>query len=385
MVRILLCMDTSTEYNRAIIRGIISYSQTHDNCLLLSRVPSCLLAESPERKDKIEQWIKDWGINAIIVGLLSYDDLLPLSNLDISVVLQNTSVQPERISTINEEYIITGQIAADFFINKKYINYAYFGLKNIYWSEERARGFRNEVRRHNVTYNEYMVETNTIDEESKITKWLTSLQKPVAIFCCNDKHALVISELCHIAKIDVPQEVSILGVDNDELICNVSNPPLSSLTLNVENAGYETGHLLHSLENIESKSSFVVSIKPGIVVQRGSTQKHNVKDKEVSKMLEYIDANYTHSISTKDVFSQAFLCRRAAEIRFKEMTDMTVYKYLTEQRLNHLCALMETTNLSLAECASRSGISSLNYLFHLFKKNFGCSPNEWRKSRRKKS
>lgn len=379
MISILLCMDTSTEYNRAIIRGISSYSEEHDNCLLLSRVPSCIIVDSA-RKEKIAQWAKDWNMDAIIVGILPYDDLLPLADLNASVIFQNLDSKSKGVSAINEEYSETGQIAADFFIRKRFENFAYFGIKNAFWSEQRAQGYRNRILGSGFNHSEYMIKTDTIDEAQKIIRWLKDLPKPVAIFCCNDKHALVISEYCHIAKIDIPREISILGVDNDELICNLSSPPLSSIVLDAEQAGYEVGQQLAEQKSAKDNHLFVVSIKPGIIIQRGSTKKHNIEDKEVAKMLEFIDDNFTRDISTTEIFDQAFLCRRAAEIRFKKVTGMTVYRYLIEQRLNHLCTLLKTTDLSLTDCAARSGIFGISYLFHIFKKYKGCSPTVWRSS-----
>ena len=380
MVRILLCMDSSSEYDRAIARGIVSYSQEHHNCLLLSRVPSSLIASS-KKGNRIVQWAKDWKADAII-GRWPYEDLLPLSNLDISVVILNLDSRHTGFSTITGEYVRTGQIAAEYFINRKFVNFAFFGVSSIIWSEERAQGYRNVVRSHGFSYSEYMIGTNTVDEASEIISWLEGLPKPVAVFCGDDEYALAISEYCHMARIQVPHEVSIMGVDNDELICNISDPPLSSIVLNAEHGGYEVGRMLHELERTSDRPKFVISIKPGIIVQRGSTKRHNVDDKEVAKMLEFIDDNYTREITTDEIFEQAFLCRRTAEIRFKKLTGTTVYKYLVEQRINHLCALMETTDLSLADCASRSGIFDLNYLFHVFKKYKGCSPVVWRNSKR---
>ena len=380
MVRTLLCIDTSSEYDRAIVRGLISYSQEHGNCLLLSRIPSSLRAQS-KNGYRIAQWARDWKADAII-GRWPYADLLPLSNLDISVVIQNLDSRQTGFSTITGEYIRTGEIAAEFFIKRRFTNFAFFGVKDIIWSEERAQGFRNVIRLHNLHYSEYLVTKDPESESPEICRWLRALPKPVAIFCSDDGYALTISENCRLARITVPQEVAILGVDNDELICNISDPPLSSIVLDAEKGGYEVGRMLHEQEQSVDRPIFVISIRPGLIVQRGSTRQHNVEDKEVAKMLEFIDYNFTREISTKDIFDNAFLCRRAAEIRFKKVTGTTVYRYLIEQRLDHLCSLLETTDLSLTECATRSGIFDINYLFHVFKKVKGCSPASWRRSKR---
>lgn len=380
MVRTLLCIDTSSEYDRSIVRGLISYSQEHGNCLLLSRIPSSLSAQS-KNGYRIAQWARDWKADAII-GRWPYDDLLPLSNLDISVVIQNLNSRQTGLSTITGEYIRTGEIAAEFFIKRRFVNFAFFGVKDIIWSEERAQGFRNTVKLHGLNYREYMVQKAPESESSEISHWLAELTKPVAVLCCDDEYALAVSEYCRLARIKVPQEVAILGVDNDELLCNISDPPLSSIDLDAEKGGYEVGRMLHEQEMSGDRPIFVISIKPGLIVQRGSTKQHNVEDKEVAKMLEYIDYNFTREITTKEIFDNAFLCRRAAEIRFKKVTGTTVYRYLIEQRLDHLCSLLETTDLSLTECAARSGIFDINYLFHVFKKVKGCSPVSWRKSKR---
>ena len=380
MVRTLLCIDTSSEYDRAIVRGLISYSQEHGNCLLLSRIPSSLRAQS-KNGYRIAQWARDWKADAII-GRWPYADLLPLSNLDITVVIQNLDSRQTGFSTITGEYIRTGEIAAEFFIKRRFTNFAFFGVKDIIWSEERAQGFRNVIRLHNLHYSEYLVTKDPESESPEIRRWLRALPKPVAIFCSDDGYALTISENCRLARITVPQEVAILGVDNDELICNISDPPLSSIVLDAEKGGYEVGRMLHEQEQSVDRPIFVISIRPGLIVQRGSTRQHNVEDKEVAKMLEFIDYNFTREISTKDIFDNAFLCRRAAEIRFKKVTGTTVYRYLIELRLDHLCSLLETTDLSLTECATRSGIFDINYLFHVFKKVKGCSPASWRRSKR---
>ena len=382
MVRTLLCIDTSSEYDRSIVRGLIQYSQEHGNCLLLSRIPSSLSAES-KKGYRIAQWARDWKADAII-GRWPYDDLLPLSSLDCSVVIQNLNSRQTGFSTITGDYIRTGEIAADFFIRRRFVNFGFFGLKDIIWSEERAQGFRNAVKLHGFSYQEYAIQTTPEQESAEIIRWLTGLPKPVAVFCCDDEYALAVSEHCRLARIKVPQEVAILGVDNDELLCNISDPPLSSIVLDAEKGGYEVGRMLHEQEKESSgnKPIFVISIKPGIIVQRGSTQQHNVEDKEVARMLEFIDRNLTREITTAEIFENAFLCRRAAEIRFKKVTGTTVYKYLIDRRIDHLCSLLETTDLSLSECAARSGIFDINYLFHVFKKVKGCSPASWRRAKR---
>lgn len=379
MVRTMLCIETSSEYDRAIVRGLLAYSQEHGNCLHLSRVPASVRKASKDG-NSIVKWVKEWKADAFI-GRWPYNDTLPLASLNCTVVIQNFLPWQTGFSKITGDYIRTGEIAASFFIKRRFSHFAYFGVKGISWSEERGKGFRDIIKFHGLDYQEYLVRKTMASESEQIIQWLKSLPKPSAIFCCNDEYALTISENCSMAKIRVPQDISILGVDNDELICNISDPPLSSIVLDAENGGYELGRMLDEQARSSDKANFITLINPCNIVQRGSTRQIYTKDIAVEKMLEFIDGNFTTITNSKVIFDMAFLCRRAAEIRFKNATGVTVYRYLIEKRLNYLCTLLETTDLSLSECAVRSGFHNMNHLFHLFKKEKGCSPAAWRKSK----
>lgn len=377
MIRVLLCMDTSSEYDRSLIRGMIHYSHDHNNCMLFSRIPNILRLQS-EKGRRVAKWAKDIKAD-VIIGRWDYNDTLPLSELNISVVLQNLHRRQPDFSTITGEYISTGRMAAQFFLKKNLLHYAFFGHKDVVWSEERRLGFQEEIEKHReLTYSYYEVSSEVQSENAAICRWLEGLPKPVAVFACDDEYALTLSEACLQCRLKVPDDVAILGVDNNELICNISAPPLSSIVLDAENGGYELGKKLHEQYNAGVVKPFSISIRPGAIIQRNSTMLYNFGDKVVEKMLEYINGNFQQGITSDNIFSQVNLCRRAAEIRFKAKTGTTVYKYLTQVRLNHLCSLLETTALPLAECAELSGIFDTNNLFHTFRKFKGCTPGQWR-------
>ncbi len=172
--------------------------------------------------------------------------------LNIPVILQNYKDRSRYFSNLTGDYYGTGEMAAKFFIKRRYRNFAFYGNKGVVWSRERAEGFRKEVEKIGGNY--FYFESENLNGEqwssSHIDEWLFSLPKPVALFACDDSFALQISEICKINNILIPQEIALLGVDNDELICNLSDPPISSIVLDVERGGC----LAFSLFSLQKKN-----------------------------------------------------------------------------------------------------------------------------------
>ena len=170
------------------------------------------------REEWVVEWAKQWKADAII-GRWDDRKMHLLNNLNIPVVLQNNSRRSDVFSNLTGDYDGTGKMAAQYFRKKLYTDYAFFGLRDIVWSEERCEGYRKEVLNNNGRFYSYM-EKESGDDREKIMEWLIKLPKPVALFCCDDEHAQFITETCKICNIRVPEDIAILGVDDDELLCS---------------------------------------------------------------------------------------------------------------------------------------------------------------------
>ena len=153
-----------------------------------------------------------------------------------------------------------------------------------------------EVLANGGNFYQYM-ENESKDEMNEIKNWLKHLPKPLALFCCDDAHALLITEICKVEGISIPSEVSVLGVDDDELLCDISDPTISSIRMDVENGGYLTCQLLNERIHKRDTRTFNVSIKPLSISERGSTRMHNIDDKHVAKLVDYIQEHYFEDLS----------------------------------------------------------------------------------------
>ncbi|MDY3782765.1 MAG: DNA-binding transcriptional regulator [Candidatus Cryptobacteroides sp.] len=378
MKRVMLLIDCAGEFDRRLMRGMFRYSKENGGWLFY-RIPPAMNDSRPEGASLIADWARKWKADAI-VGRWNFSDTSELERLKIPIVLQNIKSRSERFSNLTGDYFGTGKMAADFFYQRRYVNFGYFGVKGLIWSEERRMGFENEARKLGCIVNSLMVNVQEEHNEALIGQWICSLPKPAAVFACDDSHALVISEACRMNGLSIPDDITLLGVDNDELICEISDPPISSISLDVEQGGYLVAQHLGDLIDKKKEGSFNVTIAPGAIIQRFSTQRHNIADPYIDKLIRYIEDNFTQDISTSQILAQVPLSRRSVELKFrKEMNGITIYKYLTICRIEYFAQLLTTTSLPLGEIAMMAGISDYSNFSRIFKKVKGISPMEYRR------
>lgn len=149
--------------------------------------------------------------------------------------------------------------------------------------------------------------------------------------------------------IPIPEEIALLGVDNDELMCNISDPPISSIELEVERGGYSIGRLIHQQIKKEHEGTFNIVINPIRIELRQSTEKHNIKDPYILEVVKYIDSHYSSDLTIESLLANIPLSRRNFEVKFKNALNTSIYQYILNCRCNHLADLLLTTDRPLAD------------------------------------
>ncbi len=379
MNRILLLIDYSSEFSRRILKGLIQYSKDHGPWIFY-RLPSYY--KTLYGKEGIIQWAKEWKADAI-VARWDHEGTNLLESLGIPIVLQNYRERSPYFSNLTGDYIGTGGMAARFFIKRRFRNFAFYGNKDVVWSRERAEGFMHEVEK--VGGNFYYFESENLNGEQwstahlQLDEWLFSLPKPVGLFACDDSFALQVSEICKINNIKIPEEISLLGVDNDELICNLSDPPISSIVLDVEKGGYEVGRLIDRLLGKDRIEPFNVVIEPKGFELRKSTEKYNISNEHISKVVNYIEDNFTTDINIEEFSEMMPFSRRNLEVKFKGEMGTSIYQFILNCRIDYFAHLLLTTDRTLFDLALESGFNDCKNISRIFKKIKGATPAEYRK------
>jgi len=378
MLKILLLIDYSSNFSRRLLEGLIKYSKENGPWMFY-RLPEYY--KTLYGKEGILRWVKEWNADAIIAQW-GNEGINLLKSLDIPVILQNYEKRSDYFSNLTGDYKATGKMAAKFFAQKGFHNFAFYGNKGVVWSLERAEGYRREVERTGGDY--YYFETENLSGEQwsrshiHLDDWLLSLPKPIALFACDDYFALQVSEICKINNIKIPDEISLLGVDNDELICNLSDPPISSIVLELEKGGYETGRLIDKLVKKEKVGQFNIVINPVRVEVRLSTEKYDVSSKYILEVVKYIEENFKSDISIDELSHLVPLSRRNLEVKFKKDLGTSIYQFILNCRVEHLAYLLLTTDRSLFDLAYEVGFKDCKNVSRVFKKFKSDSPNEYR-------
>ena len=217
------------------------------------------------------------------------------------------------------------------------------------------------------------------DSRDALGKWLQGLEKPSAVLAAFDDRARDVLEACRANGIDVPGQLSVLGIGNDEPICEMSVPALSSVEVDFKHEGYSAARELQAMmlrHRVPAKRIILCGVKE--VVFRTSTSALKTPAALVQRAKKFIDRHALDGITTADVVVQLNVSRSLADLRFREATGTSILEAILARRLDEVKRLLEGTNLRMSEIATRCGYRDANYLKNLFKKRFGMSMRAWR-------
>jgi LacI family transcriptional regulator len=381
MHKIVLLIDISEEYGQNLLKGVVRYSKEHGPWLFC-RMP--LFYRETLGMQGIVDFAKEWEADGIIAQLYNDLDVKKVLDAGIFLIVEDFKERFSDIPNITGGYFEAGKIGAEYFLEKGFKNFAFYGFKNIVWSRERAEGFANYLNTFGFEVY-YFDSDHTPSRElwyyktSVLSQWLQSLPKPIAIMACDDERGQHITEACKHAKIQIPEDIAVLGVDNDKMTCNLSDPPLSSINLDTEKGGYEAARLMDLMITKQVKQPYDILVEPTHVITRHSTDIASANDKYIAKALKFIHQNIENRINVADVLKQVPLSRRALEKRFQETTGTGVYKYIYNLQIQKFAQQLLETNKTISEIAIDSGFDNSKNISRQFKQVKGCTPVEFRR------
>lgn len=381
MYKIILLLDFAEEYSKSLLKGISKYS-AENGPWTYCRMP--LYYRETIGLEGILQWAVEWGAHGIIGQLYNEMDLNGMKNFNIPIIAQDFKERFEEIPNITGAYRETGLLGAEYFLKKGYKNFAFYGFNDIVWSRERAEGFEEKLKSLNfkVHYFEHRKSRSTdlwYYKSNSLSKWLLSLPKPIALMTCDDNQGLHITEACKQNKIRIPEEVAVLGVDNDEMLCELSDPPLSSIGLDIEKGGYDTAKLMEHMIQNGHEAYYDIVVKPTQIITRQSTDIYATNDNHIASTLRFIHKNIEKNLQVEEVVEQVPLSRRTLEKRFLQITGYPIYKYIFNLRIEKFTQKLLETDQTIFEIALDLGLNDSKNIARQFKQVKGCNPIEYRK------
>lgn len=383
--RVALLVETSRGYGRSMLRGIVQYARLHGPWQFYV-TPGDFEQALPE----MEQW-GGTGIIARIetrkVAQAIVASGLPTIALDISQNLPMDVLSKAPMSEIASDSFGAAVAAAEHLLERGLRNFGYVGEVNRQWSHVREEGFCARLAKEGIQpfiYEnpKHRREQTWEREQPRLSDWIASLPTPIGIMACNDDRGRQVLDACSAAGIIVPMEVAVVGVDNDELLCELASPPLSSVALNAEVGGFRAAALLDKMMRGEICKKELLVVEPLYVVQRRSTEPSAVDDPEVAFALHFIQTHAAKPINIEDIVSELNVSRRMFEIRFRQIVGRTPHQELRRARLLRAQRLLLETDLSIAEISLAAGFCSSAHLGNVFQKDLKMTPAQYRRRHR---
>jgi len=277
-----------------------------------------------------------------------------------------------------------GKTSAQFFLHRGYRSLAYVGLacaSERYNNSLRGDSFLQTARDSGAHVADYAF-TNDSDRSSPdivaLSKWLSSLQKPCGIMAYNDCIARQVLDAAHYAKLTVPSQIAIIGVDDEREICESTRPTLSSLLPDFELSGHMAAKLLDAAMTQRKSLPSLTRVGLHSFIERASTCDLSGSGRIVTLAAEQIRKNALGDISVYAIAHSLNVSLRLLEKRYREVKGMSMHDDILNRRLLHACELLKTSKLSLSEIAARCGVHRTASFAALFRKRFGQTMTAWR-------
>jgi LacI family transcriptional regulator len=227
------------------------------------------------------------------------------------------------------------------------------------------------------------MEQHGLSAQRQIARWLKSQPHPLAVFACNDVRAQQVLNACREHGIRVPEDVAVIGVDNDNVLCQLCDPPLTSIEPDTETLGYNAAKALAQMMRKQSVERPFTAVPPRGLVERASTDVIAVGDPVLAEALRFIRSSVSQGIAVKDVLAHLNRSRTDLENRFKQALNCTVYEEIFRRRMTLVGRLLRETELPLREVANKAGFTTAAHLCRLFRIEHGRTPIEYRRDMKK--
>jgi LacI family transcriptional regulator len=377
--KIALLIETSREFGRSFLYGVARYSRTHG--------PWIFYKETGGLERSIPK-IKDWGADAVMTRTIKDVEQLHSLNIPIIYVIHHERSDSPYPSVITDSENI-GRMAAEHFLDRGFRNFAFCGFDEMSWSVQRGEFFEKYLKKAGFSVNVYTQPPSKVlqrweNEQRLLAEWIKGLPKPIAIMACNDDRGQHVIEACKAAGIKIPEEVAVLGADNDILVCDLCEPPLSSVALNTEKAGYDAAELLDKLMHGEKMTGQKILVEPTHIATRRSTDILSIQDPDVAEALRFIRNNCRAQITVDDVVESLPVSRRVLEKRFRKLLNRSVLEEIRKARTDAAARMLVETEMPIAQIAEKLGYTETAHLSRYFHKEKGVSPIAFRKRIRPK-
>jgi LacI family transcriptional regulator len=379
--QVLLLIETSRAYGRGLVEGIARYAEENG--------PWSMFFEERGLADPLPRWLNKWRGDGIIARTPRKADIHKITAMRLPIV-ELFAGPKAGIPRVYQDEDAVGRLAAEHFVSCGLRNFAFFATDHAEWIDERRCAFERVLQENGhacqpspfITPNGSIRGSSRQFDDRSVIRWLRKLPQPCGVFCASDFYAMQLIRACRTGGILVPEQIAILGVDNDPVFCGTSFPRLSSIDLGSPRIGYRAAALLDRLMSGKAAPPEGVCVEPLQLIARESTDILAVEDAEMALAARMIREQACQRLRVSQVATALGLSLRVFEQRFRIAMHRSPKEAIIRVRLERAKLLLATTNLAVAIVAKKSGFGSQEYFARLFHRRTGMTPRAFRNERR---
>lgn len=373
-------MGQDAGFHRRVLLGVRAYAGPAKRWFFFNAAPT------PAVLRPLEEW-EPHGIIAHLNDAKVARAILKLGKpvVDTACVLRDLGVP-----AVDVDHLAVGRMAADYFVARGYRNFGYYGSEVAYLGQLRQASYRQALEERGFPVSSCGVEylprlperTSWKGVNTRVRQWLKALAKPVAVLADHDVSAHDLADMCQIVGLRVPDEVAILGVDDDELECQLAFLPLSSVAVPAERVGFQAATLLDRMLAGKRVAAETIFLPPTRVVTRHSTSRFAVEEPMVTAALHYIRNHLADPLKVSTIAAALVVRRRELEQKFRKCLGRSVLAEIHRARVERVKELLTETGLSMADVAAQAGFSTAQRMATVFRKLTGLTPGSYRQQNR---
>lgn len=381
MRHVAILVETARAYGRGVIRGVARYNRRQGHWSTYFQPQG--LGDPPP------PWLRKWKGDGIIARIDTAATARVVANVGVPVVNLRSTLPHLPFPFIGADNRAVARLAADHLLERGFQHFALCGYQRGYHLgfDKRQDCFRQCIKRAGCRCDELVLPRGDLrppsweKEQHRIAEWLASLPHPVGVMATNDDCGLQVLDACRRIGLSVPDQVAVLGCENDEYACSLSIPPLSSIDLNSEQAGYEAAVLLDRLMAGERPPKRLPEITPLGVVARRSTDVLAISDVRVVQAVHFIRRYACRPIAVMDVVAHVRVSRTTLQNRVREVLGRTIHQEIVRVQIARAKELLRAATVPVKQVARECGFKNVQYFTRAFHRATGQTPARFQRSR----
>ncbi|MCA8987863.1 MAG: XylR family transcriptional regulator [Planctomycetaceae bacterium] len=380
MKRVALLIETSRTYGRDLLRGVQRYNEIHDRW--------SVFVEVRDLESRVPPWLSRWDGDGILVRSGSRAIAEAVRKTGVPAVELRSASRQKNCPFVGVDNQVAGQLVARHFLERGFRHFGVYELDTETFFIERRNSFVETIRQAGYTCSAFSQSGHSEKpsqwerQQQRLMNWLQTLPQPTAVMACTDQLGCWLLDACRRAKLHVPEQIAVVGVEDDETLATLSTPPLSSLRLPGRAAGYAAAELLDRMMHGQTAEPASLLIPPTGISTRLSSDIFAVEDPQLAAALRLIREQACSGLRVKDLLEQLPVSRSHLEREMRQLLGRSPNEQINHIRLERVKDLLRETDFTLEEIARQTAFTTAQYLAESFRRKYDQSAGQYRKTSR---